>query len=61
MSCPNKPGCPLFPQMVASLAVWKKLYCESDDRFTSCARWCKGKAGESVPGNLLPNGKTLGG
>jgi hypothetical protein len=61
MACGHIPGCPLFPKLTASLAVWKKLYCESDGRFTTCARFCKSKAGEPVPGNLLPNGKMVEG
>lgn len=59
MSCSNAAGCPLFPlfTLKASLAVWQVHYC--DGQFENCERLKLAKAGQRVPPNLLPNGKSL--
>jgi hypothetical protein len=59
MSCSHAATCPLFPlfTLKASLAVWQVHYC--DGRFESCERLKLAKAGQRVPPNLLPNGKSL--
>jgi len=41
----------------ASLRVWQIHYCEG--RFEGCERLRRARAGEGVPRDLLPNGKTL--
>jgi hypothetical protein len=59
MSCPHENGCPLFPlfRLKASLGVWRTQYCDGDH--TACARYRLSHAGNRVPSNLLPNGKSL--
>jgi hypothetical protein len=59
MDCPHLSSCPLFPlfTMKASLSVWQVHYCKG--QFESCSRLKLSKAGQRVPPNLLPNGKTL--
>ena len=60
MTCPNTFGCPLFPlfRLRASLRVWQIQFCDSDNH-ASCARFQLAAAGNRVPPNLLPNGRTL--
>ena len=59
MACPNLQGCPLFPlfRMKASLQVWQVQFCEG--RYEGCERYKLSRAGQRVPPNLLPNGKSL--
>jgi hypothetical protein len=59
MACTHITSCPLFPQFTlkASLNVWQVHYCNGD--FEKCARLKLSKAGQRVPPNLLPNGKSL--
>ena len=62
MACSQIPTCPLFKrfQSNATLRSWKLMYyCDSDRRSQSCERFKRAQAGEAVPPNLLPNGKTL--
>ncbi len=60
MACPHADGCPLYPKLTASLGIWKKLFCQSEPRYPTCARFGLSVAGKPVPSNLMPNGKTLG-
>lgn len=59
MSCPHVISCPMFTLFTArdSLRVWQIHYC--DGRFEGCERLRLARAGEPVPRDLLPNGKTL--
>lgn len=59
MACSHTSTCPLFPliSVNSALKVWKTFYCEGN--FNNCARFNMSKTGQSVPANLLPNGKTL--
>ena len=58
-SCSRVSECPLFKvfTMNASLKLWKTLYCEA--QFARCERFKLAGTGQRVPGNLLPNGRTL--
>lgn len=58
-SCTHLFDCPLFAvfTMNSALSVWKTNYCTAD--FSRCARYRLSQAGQPVPQNLLPNGKTL--
>jgi len=49
----------LFPliSVNSALKVWKTFYCEG--KYNNCARYNLSKSGQSVPVNLLPNGKSL--
>jgi hypothetical protein len=60
-SCARVGTCPLFPLFTiqASLMVWRARYC--DGRFADCERYKLSLGGGTVPPNLLPNGKLLGG
>ncbi len=60
-SCARVGTCPLFPLFTiqASLMVWRARYC--DGKFADCERHKLATGGASVPPNLLPNGKLLGG
>jgi len=44
-------------QHSGTLGAWKALYCTAT--YTNCARYDKVRLGQSVPPNLLPNGKLL--
>lgn len=59
MACSHTSTCPLFPliSVNAALKVWKTFYCEG--KFENCQRYTLSKSGQSVPANLLPNGKSL--
>lgn len=59
--CPNTERCPLYPQFaLGCLAdIWKVRYCQNPRRFESCQRYVRGKAGQRVPPNLLPDGELL--
>jgi hypothetical protein len=59
MACSHANTCPLFPlfSLKASLSVWQLHYCNG--QFENCERLKRAKAGERVPPNLLPNGKSL--
>lgn len=59
MACPNREGCPVFPKLTLTLAFWKTMRCDTEDRFTGCARYRLKAAGEPVPLTLLPNGTHL--
>ena len=58
-SCPHVLDCPLFAvfTMNSALGVWKSNYCTAE--YARCARYRLSEAGEPVPQNLLPNGKSL--
>jgi hypothetical protein len=59
MACTRVEKCPLFAQfrMKSSLKVWQTYYCEGD--FDRCERFKRASRGETVPPNLLPNGREL--
>jgi hypothetical protein len=59
MACVRISGCPLFKtfSMRAALRIWQATYCEGD--FSRCERWRRAQAGEAVPANLLPNGRSM--
>jgi hypothetical protein len=59
MACSHISTCPLFPlfTLKASLSVWQVHYCNG--KFETCERLKLSKAGQRVPPNLLPNGKSL--
>jgi len=59
MACSHTTTCPLFPliSVNSALKVWKTFYCEG--KYNNCARFNLSKTGQSVPVNLLPNGKSL--
>ena len=59
MACSHTTTCPLFPliSVNSALKVWKTFYCEG--KYNNCARYNLSKSGQSVPVNLLPNGKSL--
>jgi hypothetical protein len=59
MACSHTSTCPLFPliSVNSALKVWKTFYCEG--KYNNCARYNLSKSGQSVPVNLLPNGKSL--
>ena len=59
MACSHTTTCPLFPliSVNSALKVWKTFYCEG--KYHNCARYSLSKSGQSVPVNLLPNGKSL--
>jgi len=59
MACAHIPTCPLFSlfTMKSSLSVWQQHYC--NDKFDECNRYQLSHAGERVPPNLLPNGRSL--
>ena len=59
MACSHTTTCPLFPliSVNSALKVWKTFYCEG--KYETCARYNLSHSGQSVPANLLPNGKTL--
>ncbi len=56
MACTHAAGCPLFPHLNASLQGWRDYYCDSTDRWQTCARYKLSLTGERVPISLLPNG-----
>ena len=59
MACAHTPTCPLFSlfTMKSSLKVWQDHYCM--DKFEECNRFQLAHAGERVPPNMLPNGRSL--
>jgi hypothetical protein len=61
MECAHIPTCPLFPlfKMKSSLSVWQDYYCRG--KFEECNRYRLAHAGDRVPPNMLPNGRTLDG
>jgi len=59
MACPRKAQCPLFGlfTMKATALLWKVNYCDADH--LACERLRRQAAGETVPYNLLPNGRLM--
>ena len=59
MACSHTSTCPLFPliSVNSALKVWKTFYCEG--KYENCQRYTLSRSGQSVPANLLPNGKSL--
>lgn len=59
MACSHTSTCPLFPliEVNSALKVWKTFFCEGN--YANCARYKLSGEGQSVPANLLPNGKSL--
>ncbi len=43
----------------ATMKTWQLRYCDAD--FAACERYRRNCCGMSVPADLLPNGKRLGG
>jgi hypothetical protein len=60
MGCSHAQTCPLFPRLNDSLAGWKSAYCETEHKWSECARYETSLSGKPVPLALLPNGKVLG-
>lgn len=60
MGCTHADACPLFPLLNASLQSWRDYYCDSEDRWLTCARYELAVRGELVPISLLPNGHDAG-
>ena len=60
-SCPNMNKCALFPRfsLETALKIWQSYYCSRN--FTACERYKKLSAGQTVPDNLLPDGRFMGG
>lgn len=56
LGCTHARGCPLFPLLRASLRAWRDYYCDTEDRWRSCARYNLAVRGQPVPISLLPNG-----
>ena len=56
--CTHKADCPLFGQfqMEQSLKIWRLLYCDTEEKFKSCARFEAALKGEVISPTLLPNG-----
>lgn len=59
MACPHSESCPLFPRLQASLAGWRRNYCDTADTWQTCARYDRSLSGKSVPLTLLPNGHEI--
>ena len=59
--CSHKTSCPLFSKflMKGSLKIWKVLYCDTEEKYKSCARFTAGLEGRTVSPGLLPNGEEL--
>ena len=59
--CTHKDDCPLFEQfqMEASLKIWMLLYCDTEEKFKSCARFEAALKGTVISPSLLPNGEEL--
>jgi len=59
MACPSLAGCALHPHftMKSSLRIWKDFFCNTNHQ--TCLRFQAMQKGESVPPNMLPNGKIL--
>ncbi|MFO7602238.1 MAG: ankyrin repeat domain-containing protein [Gammaproteobacteria bacterium] len=59
MSCTHASNCELYVQFAAdpSIVLWKTHYCDSD--YKRCVRYERSLTGQSVPLNLLPNGKEV--
>lgn len=60
-NCPNMNKCALFPRfsVEAALKIWQSYYCNRN--FSTCERYKKLTAGQTVPDNLLPDGRTMNG
>jgi hypothetical protein len=58
MACPHQRRCTLHEQLGtrSALTVWQILFCESG--FHRCVRYRLATAGEPVPADLLPDGRT---
>ncbi|MBK9258656.1 MAG: hypothetical protein IPM54_02345 [Polyangiaceae bacterium] len=58
-NCPNMNKCALFPRfsLETALKIWQSYYCNRN--YTSCERYKKMKAGQTVPDNLLPDGRFM--
>lgn len=58
-TCPQLDSCPMFRLLTVAGTgeVWKMNYCEST--FERCERYKRTQAGESVPLEMMPNGKIL--
>ena len=59
MSCPHASMCPLFPKLKVTLDIWRKSYCDSEERYPTCVRYKLTLQGKAMPITLLPNGKDL--
>ncbi len=59
MSCTHADTCPLFPRLQASLEGWRRVYCDHETDWITCARYEKSLTGATVPITLLPNGHVI--
>ena len=61
MPCPKVPKCPLYPEleMASGLQIWQTLFCQTDSKFESCARFKMAASGKMPDPRMLPNGKQL--
>jgi hypothetical protein len=59
-TCPNMSKCSLFPRfsLESALKIWQSYYCNRN--FATCERFKKLSAGQTVPDNLLPDGRFMG-
>ena len=59
--CTRQSDCPLFERFIisGSANIWRRLYCDKEEKFKTCARYEAGVNGRTVPVNLLPNGQLL--
>lgn len=60
MECTHSKSCELFAQFALNpaLKVWQVHYCDADQH-ARCARYQMSLSGQTVPLNLLPNGKIV--
>jgi hypothetical protein len=59
MPCSHMDDCQVYKLMPAGLQLWKTLYCQNEEKYPQCARFQMASKGETIPLNLLPNGKLL--
>jgi hypothetical protein len=61
MPCPKVTMCPLYPEleMQSALKIWQTLFCQTDSKFESCARFKMAASGQRPHPRMLPNGKQL--
>ena len=61
MACPKVEKCPLYPEleMESGLQIWQTLFCQTDSKFESCARFKMASAGQRPHPRMLPNGRQL--
>jgi hypothetical protein len=57
--CTHLATCPMFNMFESEISgrVFKTLYCHGN--WQTCHRYQRSESGQSVPANMLPNGKVL--